>query len=66
MSRSHDVISELNGTCKSLYDVLTDFELDDKDLLDDIDNELFECSVCGWWCEHSEDTGEFVCEDCAD
>ena len=40
-----------------------DSELDlDTDLLD---SELFECSVCGWWCASDEESEEpMVCNEC--
>ncbi len=38
---------------------------------DKIDNEIFLCPICGWWCENCERTSnnisldsEDICEDC--
>lgn len=38
-----------------------DLTLEDHDL---IDNEMFLCDACGWWCEASELEEEF-CTDCS-
>lgn len=70
--RCNEIVEELRGTCKSLHEVCTDDELDNKFVTDAIDMELFECEVCGWWCEWSETSqkpeleGRFVCDDCED
>lgn len=75
------VIEHLQGTCgtlgNSIAEVTEDDSLDDFCLtssqLDQVDNEIFECTTCGWWCEMSEACFEFehdhvenTCEDCCD
>lgn len=45
---------------------------DDRDFLSMLDNEVFCCADCGWWCEISEMADpegrphDTVCDDCAD
>lgn len=69
----HDVIDALCGTCSTIDEHLPD-EMEWTELTNDdhnaIDNEIFLCDTCGWWCELSERSdagadGE-VCEDCAE
>lgn len=67
----HKVIEGLQGTTDSISDHLPD-GMEEEDLTSDdynaIDNEIFLCAECGWWCEISEasesDGGEEVCLDC--
>ena len=71
------VIDHLQGTCMNtvasalseLYDdIMFEEDLTDEDLAA-IDNELFNCTACGWWCETSEqslNTSEQMCLDCVD
>ena len=67
----NELIEALQGTCTSIEDHLPEnmefMELTNEDL-DTIDNNIFECSCCNWWCEISEATenkhGENICEDC--
>ncbi len=63
-----DIVAELEGTCKSLNDVLTDEEQYDQGLLDALDMVIFECETCGWWCEINEmsEEHEWTCKDCND
>lgn len=65
--RLEAIVDELQGTCKSLSEVLTDDEREDAELLAWIDDRLFCCSVCDWWCETDEESDEGgVCTDCHD
>lgn len=67
----HDLISDLQGTCATIDDHLPegmewdDLTTDDHNI---IDNEIFLCTECGWWCEISEHTSQDVdepfCQDC--
>ncbi len=68
-----ELIEYLQGTCKSLSEGLDAFDLEEDDLTDEqrqtIDDEIFNCSKCGWWCEISQEVGsetcgELVCDDC--
>ncbi|MCK4823222.1 hypothetical protein KA005_46125 [bacterium] len=61
MSRIRDIINDLEGTCNWLdYDEITELELE---LLEE---EIFCCSTCSWWCPIEEINEENVCTDCAD
>lgn len=62
----------LQGTCKSLdegldnlYPGMTQDDLTPEDF-DEIDNEIFLCDNCGWWCEISEQDDNGFCLDCAE
>ena len=62
----NDLINSLRGTCKSIYDLHdeTDLSLEEFQM---IDEEIFNCDCCGWWCEISEMGNEQgVCDDCCD
>jgi hypothetical protein len=64
----------LRGTTNSFDDGmdaigLPDVSLDelDREVLDEIDQSVFECSVCGWWCDTDEladDEDDNVCLEC--
>lgn len=74
MERIDKIIEDLKGTCNSIDGVCADHGCDFTDLtskeLDQLDNEIFECFVCGWWCEMSEEcgvnSGENTCSDCCE
>lgn len=56
----------LNKDFTPKYPNMTDDDLTDDDYAA-IDNCIFYCCNCGWWCESSEGTelnGEQVCTDC--
>ena len=67
------IIDGLNGTCDGLHSHLD--RVGREDLADNetftamLDDQIFECSECGWWCEQGEandiGTGEDACNDCA-
>lgn len=71
-----DLIDSLQGTADSLGGALENLypgmeleDLNDKDHFE-IDNTIFLCDECGWWCEISEnaetdDSDEMICQDCA-
>lgn len=69
------LIEGLQGTCSTIEDHLPEGmqweDLTSGDHLN-IDNEIFLCADCGWWCEVVEmvemrenTSGENVCEDCS-
>jgi hypothetical protein len=72
---SDTLAHDLQGTCNSLYrhidsleeEVQTFFYENETIILEYLDNLIFECDTCGWWCEMSEavetDTGS-VCDQC--
>lgn len=64
------LIEDLRGTCKSISDFLPE-GMEEEDLTEEetqhLDQEIFLCAECGWWCEQSQSTdkeGENVCNDC--
>lgn len=70
--KRQEAIDDLSGTCGSLENVLAELDredlLDTQDFLQMLDEQIFCCSVCSWWCEQSEavetDSGEDACRDC--
>lgn len=72
--KMEEIINGLQGTCKSLDEVLSHYEISYYSLSDEnfeqLDNAIFCCACCGWWY----DTGELsskiadeqVCTDCED
>jgi hypothetical protein len=71
------IVDALNGTANDIQEALDDYYpgMLDTDMLstdhDIIDNQIFKCSCCGWWCEIHEavenDGGsEDICTDCKD
>lgn len=67
------VADALQGTCKSLNDVLQEEFGEDADVADVhiellyvLDEQVMECGGCGWWCEAGELNDEQECGDCAD
>ena len=65
-ARVNDVAAALLGTCKSLESETTEEEREDTAFLRALDDEIFLCDQCGWWCEVEECNEEGFCEDCAD
>jgi len=68
------LIDNLRGTTNTLQSEaeLLGLDPDDPGLCLDIDNEIFECAVCGWWCDISEESSEehglddLTCGDCCE
>ena len=67
------VIDYLQGTCNSIDSAVNELypDMNFEDLsgsdFNCIDNQIFECQTCNWWCEMSElaqDQDENICEDC--
>lgn len=55
-------IDELLGTCNSIN--MEDWTLEELEMLDD---QIFECGQCGWWCEigdNEDSTIGMICRDC--
>lgn len=72
-----EILDYLQGSCKDLNDAMRDlFELDDYDIENEkelwhyVENWIFLCNSCGWWCEMCEETAtgqgeaDFGCKDC--
>lgn len=65
-TKFNDLIYYLQGSCNSLTEDDRGF-LQDNNLLERFDSDIFECETCGWWCgddERSEDQDD-VCSECA-
>ncbi len=69
------IIDSLQGTGQTLSSCVEEHypEMSEDDLISDdhdaIDNQIFLCEQCGWWCEQSEanenpDGGGDLCNDC--
>ena len=69
-SSVQDIIDELQGTCQSLSWDMDRF-LEEHNGYEEIDEQIFLCDICGWWCEVGEEAdeqpmGEMICQECAD
>lgn len=72
LDRWGHIVERLRGTCDMLEDGLEDEDAEDLQdhlpFLDYLDNHIFRCECCGWWCEISEsvdsDDYDLVCGDC--
>jgi len=67
------VIDHLQGTCtETLTNTIEMFypDMKEDDLTEedhnDIDNQIFNCENCGWWCEAHEQSENGYCEDCSE
>jgi len=66
--RANDIVAALVGSAGSIEACLNEGEsADDAVLIEAIDDSIFNCVVCGWWCELEEmadaDEGP-QCNDC--
>ena len=63
METIEEVIDRLRGTCMETFEA--DEYTDDE--LKYLDENIFECARCGWWCDIDESNdihGENYCDDC--
>jgi hypothetical protein len=66
------VVDFLQGTAMTLSSALETLYpgMDEDDLTQDdhsnLDELIFNCETCGWWCETSERDEESNCEDCSE
>ena len=64
------IVYHLNGSCISLEQALEDYEVPELEdcmpFLNYVDNEIFRCESCSWWCPISEmsEVGDWECRDC--
>lgn len=70
-ARVNEVAANLQGTCKDLNDEATEAERENTEFLVALDEQVINCTGCGWWCEPEEmdenpATGEIECGDCRD
>lgn len=74
LDKWNEIIEALRGSCKTLGEILNTHDREDLEndmnFLDYLDQEIFNCANCGWWCEISEESGiedgELICNDCVD
>ena len=63
-----DLVERYRGTCNFLMGKDKDF-LEEFDMFQAFDDQIFNCAVCGWWCDESEqghyNYGEPTCDECA-
>lgn len=64
-SRPEEVAAALLGTCRTLEEFASEDEINDLQFCRELDDLVFCCDECGWWCgtEEANDLG-FVCDDC--
>lgn len=67
---ANDIAHRLMGTCDTIEDAFEELgyeaDRDNQSLLDLIDQQVFECQSCSWWCCISEMVdGDYVCQDCS-
>jgi hypothetical protein len=74
----HQIVETLQGTTSTLNDGIEevlgeDYSEDDLTQSDHefINNEIFRCDTCGWWCEicensETDNADEMICQDCVD
>jgi len=67
---AQEIVEDYVGTCHSLSSEDYDW-LDENGFLEFVDEQIFECEVCGWWWEisdqgDSEKHNGMVCTDCVE
>lgn len=66
------LIDKLRGTTHSLEIVAESMGLGELSIAEcgEVDQEIFTCNICGWWCDQSEEASEeygldeWTCLDC--
>ena len=70
-----NIIEEIQGTCCSLDEICQRYDLYEEDLtmeeLEEIDQEVFCCTSCGWWYQTGEGLGscpdgDHYCDHCSE
>lgn len=67
-----DLIGQLQGSTADMYAICEELDLDpmSDEITTAVDDVIFCCTCCGWWCDMSEeasedfDHGEWACRDC--
>ena len=65
---ANEAIQHLRGSCAPLWEDYSEWE--DEVFLGIVDEAIFNCSQCGWWCDTSdlsrnEHIGELICVECS-
>lgn len=66
-ARVDEVVNYLQGSCQDMDDVATEEERNDPEFCRAVDDHIFCCDTCGWWCEigeQSEAEDDQICDDC--
>lgn len=64
-ARALDAAYALLGSCRHLYEVAHEAEINDIDFCRELDLHVFLCEVCGWWCSAEDELHEgMICEEC--
>lgn len=67
-ARAHEIAEELIGTAMSKHDRMTQEEINDSTLEAALNDLMFECDCCGWWCStdelNNEDPSRELCDEC--
>ncbi len=63
-----EFIEQLRGTCKTIFELLPE-GMGEEDLtkedLQAIDEEIFRCESCSWWCDKTDESEDGEnCTDC--
>lgn len=66
MARAREVAEDLRGTAESLTAFATEDEINDSIFCAELDLLVFECRVCGWWHDESEEDDEETCQECSE
>jgi hypothetical protein len=68
LKRAQEIVGYLTGSCQGVCSVLVEGEDEyDETLVAAIEENIFNCACCGWWCENEEMTGQEdgpMCRDC--
>jgi hypothetical protein len=68
LDRWNNLIHDLQGTCNGLHSFLEQHNAEDlidyMPFLEYLDQNIFLCDDCDWWCELSEMSDEGVCSQC--
>lgn len=70
LARAEEAAHDLQGTCSTLIEKGYEEESDDRVFCGRLDELVFECTECNWWCEQSEmaenPDDEWICQECFD
>lgn len=64
--RVQQVADALVGTAADLKEHATDEEINDQSFCILLDNLIFCCDQCNWWCEIDEMSEDNICLECSD
>lgn len=71
-SRMQEIVDALRGTCDTAESCLTPEECEEGDPFDSrefceiLDDTIFKCETCDWWCEVGESDDNGNCRDCGE